>query len=139
MTRPTSPYGDSTPDAAAATPGPWEVSINPKWTPHDEWAISREITIRPVGEHPHGLWVADCGLSVDPEHMANARLIAAAPETAAERDRLVEGLVEIEASSSCYCARDVDGQRLGCKCPICVARATLSNARKPKSPEGVGG
>ncbi len=67
--------------------------------------------------------------------------IGHAVATAAERDRLVEvneglveGLVEIEASSSCYCARDVDGQRLGCKCPICVARATLSNARKPKSP-----
>ncbi len=62
------------------TPGPWEVSINPDWTPHSKWAVSREITIRPAGEHPHGLWIADCGLSVNDKDMANARLIAAAPD-----------------------------------------------------------
>lgn len=62
------------------SPGPWEVSINPDWQPHHKWAVSREITIRPTGEHPHGLWIADCGLSVNDENMANARLIAAAPD-----------------------------------------------------------
>ena len=54
-------------------------------------------------------------------------------EVYAERDHLkainadlLAALVEIEGSGSCYCARDVDGQRLGCKCAVCVARAAIA-------------
>ncbi len=60
------------------TPGPWEFDLNPKW--QSENGMSCELVVRPQGEFPHGLWIADCGLSVDPEHVANARLIASAPD-----------------------------------------------------------
>ncbi len=69
------------------TPGPWEYGLNPKWQP--EYGPSRELVIRPKGEFPHGLWIADCGLSVDPEHVANARLIATAPDLLAALEAIV--------------------------------------------------
>ena len=39
--------------------------------------------------------------------------------------KLRAALIEIEASGSCYCPRGIDGQRLGNKCSVCVARAAL--------------
>lgn len=58
------------------TPGPWESGSNPK---ADQFG-SNGIVVRPTGEFPHGLWIADCGFAHDEKAIANARLIAAAPE-----------------------------------------------------------
>lgn len=55
------------------TPGPWEAGPNPRGI------CSNEYVVRPAGEFPHGAWVADCGMG-DDESIANAHLIAAAPE-----------------------------------------------------------
>lgn len=56
------------------TPGPWESGLNPKG------GYSNGVVVRPAGEFPHGLWIADCGCDADDERIANAKLIAAAPE-----------------------------------------------------------
>ena len=56
------------------TRGPWEAGENPKGV------YTNEVVVRPRGEFPHGIWVADCGPSSDKEVWANARLIAAAPD-----------------------------------------------------------
>ncbi len=103
------------------TPGPWKYSDIDNGNFRIYAPDGRGAQSGPVAEAMHRF---------DPdERRANARLIAAAPDTAAERDRLIEALIEIEGSGSCYCPRDVDGQRLGCKCSICVARAALAEAR----------
>jgi len=59
---------------AKHTPGPWEFGINPRG------GYSNGVVVRPAGEFPHGLWIADCGCEYDEERQANARLISAAPE-----------------------------------------------------------
>ena len=51
----------------------WEYGENPNGM------YTNEIVVRPEGEFPHGLWVADCGPNT-PENVSKARLIAAAPE-----------------------------------------------------------
>ena len=56
----------------------------------------------------------------------NAELAALREENAKMRD----ALVEVEASGSCYCAKDIDGRRMGVKCPVCVARAALQRAKE---------
>lgn len=56
------------------TKGPWEAGLNPSG------GYSNSFVVRPAGEFPHGLWIADCGSALDEERIANARLIAAAPE-----------------------------------------------------------
>jgi len=56
------------------TLGPWESGRNPTGT------SSNEIVVRPAGQFPHGEWIADCGSATDKRAVANARLIAAAPE-----------------------------------------------------------
>ena len=63
---------------AKHTPGPWALGQNPAAI--ESGSFSNMLVVRPEGEFPHGLWVADCGNHYDPEHLANARLIAAAPE-----------------------------------------------------------
>lgn len=68
---------------AQHTPGPWEAGPNPKGI------CSNEYVVRPAGEFPHGRWVADCGMG-DEESVANARLIAAAPEMLAALKEIVE-------------------------------------------------
>lgn len=67
------------------TPGPWEVGqqrrfeeLTPRWI------------IRPEGEFPHGLWIADGGWIGHEETEANARLIAAAPDLLAALKEAVE-------------------------------------------------
>ncbi|PWC57820.1 hypothetical protein TSH7_25070 [Azospirillum sp. TSH7] len=55
------------------TSGPWEAGHN------DKGGYSNSMVVRPKGEFPHGLWIADCGCG-DDESRANARLIAAAPD-----------------------------------------------------------
>jgi hypothetical protein len=56
------------------TAGPWAWGVNPKGN------YTNELVVRPAGEFPQGLWIADVGSSGDPEREANACLIAAAPE-----------------------------------------------------------
>lgn len=56
------------------TAGPWESGLNQKG------GYSNSVVVRPAGEFPHGLWIADCGNDADGERIANARLIAAAPD-----------------------------------------------------------
>lgn len=121
------------------TPGPWKIKITER----------------------HGLTLTGCYSSIytakgeyiceDVSTEANAHLIAAAPETAAERDdfksacdlwsakvdrlnainaELLAALVDIEGSGSCYCPRDVDGRRLGNTCSICVARAVIAKTKE---------
>ncbi len=81
--------GGSTPDAAAApTPGPW--------THYDDsdsrFARAHRHQIAALGKTIAHIY---CTNGQEDEDYANARLIAAAPETAAERDRLVEALKNI--------------------------------------------
>jgi len=59
---------------AKHTPGPWEFGINPRG------GYSNGVVVRPAGEFPHGLWIADCGCEYDEERQANARLMASSPE-----------------------------------------------------------
>lgn len=54
------------------TTGPWEYGENPKGS------YSNSMVVRPLGEFPHGAWIADVG-SGHGESQANARLIAASP------------------------------------------------------------
>ena len=54
--------------------GLWQYGINTKGV------HSNELVVRPAGEFPHGAWIADCGVKTDPKAVANARLIAAAPD-----------------------------------------------------------
>jgi hypothetical protein len=61
------------------TPGPWEYGVN------SQGYFSNEVVIRPKGQFPHGLWIADCGSRADKERNANACLIAAAPDCAHDR------------------------------------------------------
>ena len=75
---------------AEHTPGPWRVFTTKDGT-----------KVIGIGEL-NGAGVADCGFGVwrggSKEALANARLIAAAPETAAERDRLREVNAELLAA-----------------------------------------
>ena len=69
---------------AQHTPGPWQAGINPAG------GFSNSIVVRPTWHFPHGDWVADCGSgNDDSECMANARLIAAAPELLAALERML--------------------------------------------------
>ena len=71
------------------TPGPWKVFTTKDGT-----------KVIGIGEL-NGAGIADCGFGIwrgnSKEALANARLIAAAPETAAERDRLREVNAELLA------------------------------------------
>ncbi len=70
--------------------GLWQYGINPKGV------HSNELVVRPAGEFPHGAWIADCGVKTDPKAVANARLIAAAPDLLAA---LEEAYSELLADS----------------------------------------
>lgn len=77
--------------AAQHTSGPWAAGLNPKGF------YTNEVVIRPAGEFPHGLWIADCGNSVDPEPMANALLMAASPELLEALEDFVQWYLETPA------------------------------------------
>jgi hypothetical protein len=57
------------------TPAPWRLEVipNPK-------IFSNQLFIRPANTPLHREWIADVGLDDDHERVANARLIATAPE-----------------------------------------------------------
>lgn len=57
------------------TPGPWRVERNA-----NNSAFTNGLIIRPTDTGAHGEWVADVGSQIDPQRIANANLIAAAPE-----------------------------------------------------------
>ena len=113
---------------AAPTPGPWHVS---KAGYHTIFNDDEVI-------------VADCD-SLDPRHPpadqieANARLIAAAPATAAERDRLLavnEGLVGALAEARPVVFNAIDPIDQSAKHEtrrriLAVVDAALAEARKP--------
>ncbi len=69
------------------TPGPWESGINQKG------GYSNGMVVRPAGQFPHGEWIADCGDKYDNERIANAELIAAAPDLYAELQKSVEQML----------------------------------------------
>ena len=73
------------------TPGPWEIA---PYCCEDDEDIAIQVVSgfkRTVDGRMSANWIATCDLQEDNEaNWANARLIAAAPETAAERDRLKE-------------------------------------------------
>ncbi len=71
------------------TPGPWEHGRN--FVPNTSGA--NILVVRPVGEFPHGRWIADVGRG-DEESTANATLIASAPDMRAELERVAEELDE---------------------------------------------
>ena len=86
-----SPVADATSLRDKFTPGPWHIDWNGGMTPRilglNAPGVTREIA--DVRFH-NG--------SDDPQVHANARLIAAAPETAAERDRLRADKAELLAA-----------------------------------------
>ncbi len=141
MSDPTSPYSDSTSDASTHTPGQWVV-----FDGYNPGIDAGDYTIIVFGERDddYGINGATKG-----ERLANARLIAAAPETAAERDRLVEvlrdavkafdnGAVQIKSAEIDVGDPDIPPHPWH-EGWISLARAAIANARKPESPEGVGG
>jgi hypothetical protein len=76
--------------ADAHTPGPWRVQ-----RVHEKETGFRSVQIVSVS----GLNIASVVMQLDDKEQANARLIAAAPETAAERDRL---RLEIDEAQRTY-------------------------------------
>ncbi len=139
MSDPTSHYGGSTPDAAAApTPGPWTRN---EWghvvDPTGNDVAFRDLTIRMSSD--------DARMA---EAEANTDLVAAAPETAAERDRLAKALENLvnklepwltEADAGLPAVIKTLGGCANLHTAQRKATAVLAAARKPKSPEGVGG
>ncbi len=112
---------------AEPTPGPWEVATHSGGDGH-------EIDIqKPNG----GGWFLRLSPGYafaefpDPEEVkaefeANVRLIAAAPETAAERDRLVKALEDIvRGNQRCRTATQLMAWAQD------IARTALAEARKP--------
>lgn len=70
---------------SGGTPGPWSAFVV-----GETMTVAVDIGPHPSGKRPNVVdWTGfdACGLPFD-QQVANARLIAAAPETAAERDRL---------------------------------------------------
>lgn len=57
-----------------AFPRPWVVAENPA---ADDLA-SNGLVIRPDGQFPHGLWIADVGRKGDPQAIVNANFIISA-------------------------------------------------------------
>lgn len=124
---------------AAHTPGPWR-SHDHRDKRHREYAIM-------AGEGEGAVKVASCHTHHVPWDVAavNSHLIAAAPETAAERDRLKEINAELlaalkdllgdrrndENGRCLHCGRDNRGYDLEpCSddCPGQVARAAIARA-----------
>lgn len=82
---------------ATHTPGPWKVNEN-RTRGQDRIICSTTADTQDDGQVAYAL---DFGrFDLDAEADANARLIAAAPETAAERDRLKE--INAKLLAACY-------------------------------------
>ena len=84
------------------TPGPWEAidisGDDPEWDAWEIWPVETTPEARPIG---HSIGTAQPRIF----GAANAALIAAAPETAADRDRLAEvnaGLVDALEQARAY-------------------------------------
>lgn len=98
------------------TPGPWtyESLISPK--------NEGKLVIKNGAEY---IATVDA-VEGDEKNTANGRLIAAAPETAAERDRLKEVNAELLAALKKIVAENPCVRRIGC--PECAARAAIAKA-----------
>lgn len=60
----------------------WEAGVNPtaRVTEKDTYYCnSNYYVVRPKGEFPHGLWIADCGRAGDDEAKQICKLIAKTP------------------------------------------------------------
>ena len=110
------------------TPGPWHVEADPDNKGKHPYHDTRFIT---TGYGDNWQWIAT--LSDHPNQAANARLIAAAPETAAERDQLRDINADLLAALEWAVARIIVANHEGD--PIVSAwlpdaRAAIEKARK---------
>ena len=90
------------------TQEPWQWGFNPAGF------FSNEIVIRPVGEFPHGDWIADVGSSGDEMRLANARRIVACVNACAgiPTEVLENGHVQIAlGDNETRTRRDTDAAR----------------------------
>lgn len=102
---------------AAHTPGPWQVQLDE--TSADPLAIFQDDG---TGNGDHIKLIAG-----DPETEANLRLIAAAPETAAERDYLLELLLEgLPYIEEGECFNKPSCRTLGKRIRAAIAKATTA-------------
>ena len=114
---------------AQHTPGPWEI------IPHGAGETA-DMTIRE--DKTSGQYVALVQVFGDsdfaPRARANAALIAAAPETAAERDRLRAENAELrgalEAVADMRTDQATDHHQLSALC-VAIARAALAKGAQP--------
>lgn len=100
---------------AAHTPGPWKI----------QHALANNAIRASSKDGRPGLLIARCpqgeGFGDEPREMlANARLIAAAPETARQRDELLAALKEADRALSFHFAPDF-GPRIGIRAAIAKA------------------
>ena len=88
---------------AQHTPGPWELIETQHKKIISSWHV--KVGEHQIPVHPYKrIWSEDrtqSGLVIDHQHMADARLIAAAPETAAERDELLR-VLQFVATDPCF-------------------------------------
>ncbi len=120
---------------AAPTPGPW--TIMDGYKPGIDAGAYSIIIYGEDEDDDAGIH----GVTAN-ERLANARLIAAAPATAAERDRLVkalEGVLSLDIAKRALLFLD---KGIGTSTPLnawLIARAALAAARPPQTTEGAGG
>lgn len=96
----------------AADAGPWDWGANPAAKP----GAANEVVVRPAGEFPHGLWIADVGRTCD-RAVDNGRFIARArsdvPRLLAEVERLQRGIAALHANQDadlCGASDFLDGK-----------------------------
>ena len=107
------------------TPGPWHVEADPDNKGKHPYHDTRFIT---TGYGDNWQWIAT--LSDHPNQAANARLIAAAPETAAERDQLREVNADLLAALEAVDHAFITNDNAAMQGAIRQARAAIEKARK---------
>ncbi len=120
------------PSTAAPTPGPWTLTKTSFNKLAGSWFIG--VKNERTGFYDYVAEIRPINSVVKEQSEANAHLIAAAPETAVERDRLVEaldGLLSLPVAKRMLAQLD---KGIGTNTPDNawqIARAVLSEARKP--------
>ena len=101
------------------TPGPWRILYGHT----DTLPIANDA----------GLVLANVEMpimSTPAEWMANAELIAAAPETVAQRDELLAALLGLAKSGMCFCAHGIGNPMVSSCSRACkAAQAAIARAR----------
>ncbi len=138
-TAPTSPYGDFPPDApAAAVPRDRGMAdsdlLREMGADAAKWASAFCKRFPPAG-HGNDWGLMACWFA----NAIEAGSCASAPETAAERDRLVAALEDMLSGWRYLRQRYGDLPGVGWDRAENKALAALAESRKPESPEGVGG